>query len=96
MLKTQQANEVAAKRAAIKDKLSERESALAQMRHRLNQKKGSFEGEELLRGDAVSDDISLFLLFSLLNTHFHSLQLIPPLSFSSPPAVTFLLSICCS
>lgn len=51
---------MATKRAAIKDKLSERETALSQLRDRLQEKKGAFDGEELLRGDAVSDDISVF------------------------------------
>ena len=44
---------MAAKRAAIKDKLSDRETALALLRDRLHEKKGSFDGQELLRGDAV-------------------------------------------
>lgn len=48
-----QANEVAAKRTAIKDKLGERETSLARLRERLQEKKVGFDGEELLRGEAV-------------------------------------------
>lgn len=48
-----QANEVAAKRAAIKDKLGERETGLARLRERLQEKKVGFDGEELLRGEGV-------------------------------------------
>lgn len=52
-LSERQANEVAAKKTVIKDKLQERETALERLRERLQEKKASFDGEELLRGEAV-------------------------------------------
>lgn len=65
--KHSQAKEVAARRAAMKDQLNGLESTVRQLRQQLQEKQSAFNGQELLRGEAVELDLKRKTSFKSLS-----------------------------